>query len=90
MLDNELVYGLIMGVENGTLQRIELKPSLNPELVARVTTGAIYALVDPVHYRYLPRSSDPHAAEQLVDLLLAGMVTDRRRLGASTPTRAGR
>jgi AcrR family transcriptional regulator len=70
------------GIADGTL-----KPSLNPELVARVTTGAIYALVDPVHYRDLPGSSDPRAAEQLVDLLLGGMVTDRRRVGRRAPTR---
>ena len=70
------------GIADGTL-----KPTLNPELVARVTTGAIYALVDPVHYRDLPASRDPHAAEQLVDLLLNGMVTGRRTAGSRTSTR---
>jgi AcrR family transcriptional regulator len=58
------------GIADGTL-----KSTLNPELAARVTTGAIHAMVDPVRYRDLPASKDPHGAEQLVEILLSGMTT---------------
>lgn len=60
------------GIADGTL-----KSSMSPELVSRIATGAIHAMLDPVRYRDQPANKKGNPIQQLEDMLLEGLLTVR-------------
>ncbi len=57
------------GVTDGTL-----RPGMSPELVSRIATGAIHAMLDPVRYRDQPAAKKTNPLQQLEDMLLEGLL----------------
>ncbi len=56
------------GLADGTL-----RPGMSPELVSRIATGAIHAMLDPVRYRDQPASKKVNAFEQLEAMMMNGL-----------------
>ena len=59
------------GIADGTLQ-----PGLSPELVSRIATGAIHAMLDPVRYRDQPASKKANPYRQLEIVMMSGLAVD--------------
>jgi len=59
------------GIADGTLQ-----PGLSPELISRIATGAIHAMLDPVRYRDQPASKKAHPYRQLEIVMMSGLAVD--------------
>jgi AcrR family transcriptional regulator len=58
------------GIADGTL-----RATMSPELVSRIATGAIHAMLDPVRYRDQPASKKSNPVQQLEEMLLEGLLT---------------
>jgi len=56
------------GIADGTLQ-----PTMSPELVSRMATGAIHAMLDPVRYSDHPASKKSNPYQQLETVFLDGL-----------------
>lgn len=56
------------GLADGTL-----RAGMSPELVSRIATGAIHAMLDPVRYRDQPASRKANAYEQLEAMMMSGL-----------------
>ena len=63
------------GITDGTL-----RSTMSPELVTRIVTGAIHAMLDPVRYRDHPASKKANAVQQLEDMLLDGILSTAVRV----------
>lgn len=66
------------GIADGTLS-----PAMSPELVTRMATGAIHAMLDPVRYRDQPANKKPNPYQQLEDVLMTGLARDGKGAGAA-------
>jgi TetR/AcrR family transcriptional regulator, cholesterol catabolism regulator len=69
------------GIADGTL-----RSTMSPELVSRITTGAIHSMLDPVRYRDHPASKKTNPVEQLEEMLLDGLLSRPTRVGSSSRT----
>ena len=57
------------GIADGTL-----KSTMSPELVSRIATGAIHAMLDPVRYRDQPANKKVNPVQQLEDMFMGGLL----------------
>ena len=57
------------GIADGSL-----RAAMSPELVSRIATGAIHAMLDPVRYRDQPANNKANPVQQLEDMLLQGLL----------------
>lgn len=57
------------GIADGTL-----RASMSPELVSRIATGSIHAMLDPVRYRDQPANKKGNPVQQLEEMLLEGIL----------------
>ena len=64
------------GIADGTL-----RASMSPELVTRIATGAIHAMLDPVRYKEQPANKKGNPVEQLEQMLLSGLLTNHTEEG---------
>lgn len=60
------------GIADGTL-----RSEMSPELVSRIATGAIHAMLDPVRYRDQPVHKKGNPVQQLEDMLLDGLLATK-------------
>ena len=59
------------GIADGTL-----RSTMSPELVTRIATGAIHAMLDPVRYKDQPATKRGNPIEQLEEMLLEGLLAE--------------
>ncbi len=60
------------GIADGTI-----RPTMSPELVSRMATGAIHAMLDPVRYGDQPASKKSNPYEQLETVFTSGLELSR-------------
>ncbi len=63
------------GIADGTL-----RSEMSPELVSRIATGAIHAMLDPVRYRDQPANRKGDPLQQLESMLLEGLLAPKGKV----------